>query len=728
MTCASCVQVIERSLRSLPGVKEAEVNLATQRASVVYAPEIVSVDELVKAVESAGYGASFLRSQERIENLIRKQELAEEKYYKNLLRRFYFAISFSIPVVLFSMVPYFMDLLSFQAKFILLFLLTTPVQFFSGKEFLKGAFEALKRRYGNMDLLVSTSTLSAYLLSTYNGIFQKGELFFETPALLITFVLLGKVLESRAKSRTREAIKKLASLTQGKATVLRGKAQVQVNIEDLIAGDVVIVKPGEKIPADGTVISGHSFVDESMLTGEPMPVEKTEGSAVYGGTVNTTGVLTVRIDRVGNETVLARIIKAVEEATSKKPRLQRLADTISGYFVPVVFLIAILTFSYWLFVAGVSFEKAILTAAAVLAIACPCALGLATPTAIMVGTGLAAKHGVLIRNGEAIELLSKIKAIVFDKTGTLTQGQPVVESFLVFENDKKHVAEIVYSLEKASEHPLANPICSYLEAEFGSLNEKTVNSFKAIAGKGISGVIEDKNYLLVAFHTVEDKTELFPAENDYLACQAKTKEGKTVSVLIENEKVIACLCLTDTIRPEAKFTIEYLTKNGIEAYLVTGDNKNAAHFVASMLNIPPKNVYAEVLPEEKATIVKKLQEHYGLVSFVGDGINDAVALAASNVGIAASGSDIAAESADMVLTRKRIDLVITAYELARKTVNKVKSGLFWAFIYNILAIPLAAAGYLRPEIAGLAMALSSVSVVTNALLLNRYKPGNETRS
>lgn len=722
MTCASCVEVIERSLKSLPGVAKADVNLATQRASVVFDSQLTNEEELLRAVKNAGYGAEILRVDERIQDLIKKEEIAQQKYLNNLLKRFYTALILSVPVLIFSMIPPFMDMLQYKVKFYLLLALTTPVQFYSGKEFLKSAFEALKRRYGNMDLLVSLSSLSAYFLSLYNGLTGSSYLFFETSSLLITFVLLGKVLEFKAKTKTREAIKKLVSLSNVKATIIRGKAHVEINAEDLMPGDIAIIKPGERVPSDGSVVQGHTFVDESMLTGEPVPVEKKEGDKVYGGTLNTTGTIQVRIEQTGNDTVLAKIIKAVEEATTRKPKIQKTVDKVASYFVPSVILLSLFTLFYWLSFGGKSFEQSILVAASVLAIACPCALGLATPAAIMVGTGLAAKAGILIRNGEAVERVVTASAVIFDKTGTLTQGKPEVAGIYISEDeDSGRIVSALHALEKASEHPLASTLINYLEETYGVKETEAIESFQTIPGKGIKGVYEETEYWLSAFHRVGEEVIASSNKNVVNFCLSELQKGNTVSALIGNGRILAAISFTDRVREEAKDVIEGLKKLNLATYLVTGDNKKAAYHVSKMLGIPNENVYAEVFPEKKAEIVRELKKKHSGVIFVGDGINDAIALAEADVGIAASGTDIAAESADVVMARNDLNLLIKFIKVSRKTILKVKTGLFWAFFYNVAAIPIAAAGFLKPEIAGLAMAFSSVSVVLNALSLNRYK-------
>lgn len=723
MTCAACVAVVEKTLKSLSGVREATVNLSTERASVVYFPERVTPEEMVRAVESIGYSARFLKSGARMEELLNEQENAQRKQERRQLRLFFLALTLSIPIALFSMFPPLMDLLPMETRNLVLFLLATPVQFVAGWPFLKGAFQSARKLYANMDVLVSLGTLSAYFLSVYNSFFSFGPVFFETASLLITFVLLGKILEARAKSRTGIAIKKLIGLTPKEAIVLKGTQEIVVGIDDLIPGDLVLIKPGEKIPADGVVVEGNSFVDESMLSGEPLPVEKLPGSKVIGGTINKQGSLKVQIEKVGEETVLSQIIKLVEEAQASKPGVQRIADLISAYFVPLVILIAIGTFFSWYLLLNAGFVKALLTAVAVLVIACPCALGLATPTAIMVGSGKGAENGVLVKSGEALEKAGKLTTLVFDKTGTLTEGKPVVTDLFfneVEEEEKKKVLSGVYSLESLSEHPLAEAIVSFIKRSFPQAEKARVSQFEAVVGAGVKGLVgEDWFFVGVSKEKIAEKKE---SGNFWEKIEEKKREGKTVSLVRLNNKVVSALVIEDKLKAEAREAVNWLNRSGIKPYLVTGDNRLTAKSIGKEAGIPSENIYAEALPGEKAEIVKKLQQNGETVAFVGDGINDAVALAQADVGIAlGSGTDVAIESADIVLMSGSLKSALIAIDLSKKTIRKVWTGFFWAFIYNLLGIPIAASGQLRPELAGLAMAFSSVSVVVNALLLNRYK-------
>lgn len=722
MTCAACAAVIEKALKSLNGIQEATVNLSTERASVVYQPEKITPEEIVKAVERVGYSARFLKSGARMEELLKEQEKAQRKRERRQFSLFWLALSLSLPAALLSMFPPLMNLLPRENRNLILFLLATPVQFVAGWPFLKGAFQSLRKFYANMDVLVSLGTLSAYFLSVYNSFFSSGPVFFETSSLLITFILLGKILEGRAKSRTGRAIKKLIGLAPREARVIKGLQEIVVGIDDLIPGDLVLIKPGEKIPADGVVVEGSSFVDESMLTGEPLPVEKLPGSQVVGGTINKQGSLKVRVEKVGEETVLSQIVKLVEEAQASKPSVQRIADLISAYFVPLVILIALGTFFAWYFFFGAGFVKALLTAVAVLVIACPCALGLATPTAIMVGSGKGAQNGVLIKSGEALEKAGKVTALILDKTGTLTEGKPVVTD-LIFnetsEEEKNHVLRGVYSLESLSEHPLAEAIVNFIKQSFPEIKKAEVLQFEAVVGSGVKGKL-GKDWFFVGVS--KERMESVENEGFWKKIEERKREGKTVSLVQLNNKLVSAFVIEDKLKEEAKETVTWLQKSGIKSYMVTGDNRLTAEGIGKEAGIPLQNIYAEVLPKEKAEIVKKLQAEGETVAFVGDGLNDAVALAQADVGIAiGSGTDVAIESADIVLMSGSLKSVLVAIDLSRKTIRKVWTGFFWAFIYNLIGIPIAASGQLRPELAGLAMAFSSVSVVTNALLLNRYK-------
>jgi Cu+-exporting ATPase len=613
--------------------------------------------------------------------------------------------------------------------------LSTPVQFIAGAQFYRGFYHAIKRRSGNMDTLIAIGTSSAYfysLAATFIPSLSAEPVFYETAALLITFVILGKLLEARAKGKTSDAIKKLMGLAAKTARVVRGGEEVDVPIEQVVVGDVVVVRPGEKVPVDGVLIDGHSAVDESMLTGESIPVEKSVGDTVIGATMNKLGSFKFRATKVGADTALAQIVKLVEDAQGSKAPVQRFADRISAVFVPAVVGAAILTFLVWLFVVpnfvdasfyavASPFVKALLAGTAVVVVACPCALGLATPTAIMVGTGKGAENGILIKNGEALETTYKIKAVVFDKTGTLTHGKPVVtEVELADGHDTARVFKLAAALERNSEHPLAEAIVSHAKATGVELPE--VEGFSAIPGHGVEGNVMG---MRVAFGNrklmARDGIDISRFEDRIAALES---EGKTVMLVgVGGNKLAGMIAVADTLKENSKEAVERLTAMGVEVFMITGDNRRTAEAIASQAGIAPDHVLAEVLPEHKAEEVAKLQARGLSVAMVGDGINDTPALAQADVGIAmGAGTDVAMETGGIVLIKNDLRDVVTAIELSRATMRKIRQNFFWALGYNTLGIPVAALGLLRPELAGAAMALSSVSVVTSSLMLKRFKP------
>jgi Cu+-exporting ATPase len=605
-------------------------------------------------------------------------------------------------------------LMDFPNRKLILFLLTTPVQFYAGWQFIKGAFAAARNKTTNMDTLVAVGTLSAYLYSVATTFFVLGDSYFEVAALLITFILLGKLLEARAKGKTNEAIKKLMGLRAKTARVIRKGKEIQLPIEEVKVGDIILVKPGEKIPVDGVVTKGSSSVDESMISGEPIPVEKNIGDEVVGSTINKHGSFEFKTTQVGEGTFLAQIIKLIEEAQGSKAPIQRIADKISSIFVPTVIVISLITFITWFFFFHATFIFSLLMAVAVLVIACPCALGLATPTAIMVGTGRGAENGILIKSGEALETAYKLDTVVFDKTGTLTYGKPVVTDV----SDGKDVLSIAASLENLSEHPLAEAIVARAKTEKLKLNE--TKGFKAIPGFGIEGEVNSKKYFFGNRRLME--REGIPASNFETELTAFENEGKTAMILAEKGKIVGIVAVADTLKENSKEAVETLKSMGIETVMITGDNKRTAEAIAQKTGIT--KVLADVLPEDKAHEVKKLQKEGKIVAMVGDGINDSVALTQADIGIAlGSGTDIAMESGDIVLIKDDLRDVINAIKLSRATMSKIRQNLFWALFYNVIGIPIAAGIFasaglvLRPEFAGLAMALSSVSVVSNSLLL-----------
>ncbi|HSQ22665.1 MAG TPA: copper-translocating P-type ATPase, partial [Coriobacteriia bacterium] len=615
------------------------------------------------------------------------------------------------------------------------FVLATPVQFIAGWQFYRGFWHALKRRTGSMDTLVALGTSAAYFYSvaaTFVPALAGEPVFYETSAVLIAFVILGKLLEARAKGRTSDAIKALMGLAATTARVVRGGEEIDVPVEQVVVGDLVIVRPGEKVPVDGVVTEGGSAVDESMLTGESIPVEKHPGDAVIGATLNKLGSFRFRATKVGADTALARIVRLVEDAQGSKAPVQRFADRISAVFVPAVVGIAVVTFLVWLLVvprfvdaefyaAVTPFVRALLAGTSVLVIACPCALGLATPTAIMVGTGKGAENGILIKSGEALETAHKISAIVFDKTGTLTHGAPVVTDVQPAEGwDAARLVALAAALERGSEHPLAEAVLAY--AKDAGVEVPSADGFAAVPGHGVEGTVGG---VRVAFGNrrlmSRDGIDIASAEERIAALEA---EGKTVMLVgTDGSSLAGIIAVADTLKADSAEAVARLTGMGIEVYMITGDNRRTAEAIAEGAGIPADRVLAEVLPEDKAAEVTALQERGHVVAMVGDGINDTPALAAADVGIAmGAGTDVAVETGGIVLIRNDLRDVVTAIELSKRTMGKIRQNFFWALGYNTLGIPVAALGLLKPELAGAAMALSSVSVVTSSLMLRRFRP------
>lgn len=713
MHCASCVTTIERALKKTQGVNDASVNLTTERATVSYDPEKVKVNALIEAIKSRGYSATV--TTEQVDT--KKEEQRKKQEIKKLKYLLITSSIFSIPALLISMV--FM----IQYKPYILFMLSTPVQFFVGASFYKGMWHALKNKTSNMDTLIAVGTSAAYIYSVYLMLTEgmEAETYFEISAVLITLVILGKFLEARAKGKTSEAIKKLMKLSPKTATVIRNGKEMVIQVEQVKVGDVIIVKPGERIPVDGIITSGESSVDESMITGESMPVEKRKGSQVIGGTINKHGTFRFEAKKIGAETTLAHIIKLIEDAQGQKAPIQRFADTVSAYFVPAVIVIAIGTFVTWYYFLNATLSFSVLASVAVLVIACPCALGLATPTAIMVGTGKGAEKGVLIKGGESLETAHKLNAIIFDKTGTITKGEPEVTDIVKLDKlNEKEILRIAGSIEKNSEHPLAEAIVKKGNAE--NIKFEKINKFKAIPGKGVIGYIGTKRILFGNIKLMKEN-KINIKENDLAVLES---EGKTAMVLALDKKAIGIIGVADTIKKEAPEAIKKLKKMNIDIYMITGDNKRTAHAIAKKAGIT--KVFAEVMPEDKANYVKMLQRKNKKVGMVGDGINDAPAIAQADIGIAmGSGTDVALETGNVVLMRNDLNDVVRAIKLSKFTMKKIRQNMFWALFYNVLGIPIAAGllypytGWLlSPIIAGGAMALSSVSVVGNSLLL-RYK-------
>ncbi len=711
MHCASCALNIEKTLKKTEGVKEAMVNFSTSKATVVYDEEKTSISDINKRIEAAGYQAQTIEKGSDVEKLARE---AEVSHFKRMTMISFF---FSIPVFVIAMF-----MLEIPYREYVLWLLATPVQFYVGLQFYKGMFNALRNLSADMDTLIAIGTSAAYFYSVYLVLFSPGtETFFESSAVLISLVIFGKYLEARAKGKASEAIRKLLDLSPKKARLIEDGKEIMVDVEDVKAGNIILVKPGEKIPVDGTVISGHSTVDESMITGEPIPVEKTEGSPVVGGTINKNGVLQFKATKVGEDTALSQIIKLVEEAQSQKAPIQRYADMVSSYFVPAVIVIAAITFSIWYFVLGSTFSFSLILSVSVLVIACPCALGLATPTAIMVGTGRGARMGILIRNGAVLEKVERIDAIAFDKTGTITVGKPEISTIVGFDIEEKDVFRIAYSLEKNSEHPLAESFVKYAEKK--KVRATKVDRFKAVTGKGIQGKIGKLSCALGNRAMMKEARAELPAEAEKKAEELE-EDGDTVAFLCVNRRITGMIGIKDSIREDSKEAIAGIKKLGLKTIIITGDNERVAAAIAKETGVD--EYFAGISPAGKAGLVEKLKRRGLTMAMVGDGINDAPALAKSDLGIAmGSGTDVAIETGDIILMRNTLHDVRRAILLSKKTMAKIKQNLFWALIYNVIGIPIAAGVLypsfgilLNPMIAGGAMALSSVSVVTNSILIN----------
>lgn len=741
MHCASCAGIIERSLRKVPGIQQANVNFAAEKALVVYDENQASLDNLIGAVKKAGYSATLVNDKDP--EFGRKKREGE---INQLWKKFILGLTLSIPMLYFMMLDFFPRLpggnLLPPYFGIISLILTIPVQFIIGAGFYKGMWSSLKMKTFNMDSLIAIGTSTAFFYSLINFILyviSKGsilgldgikipDLYFETAAFLITFVVLGKWLEAKAKGKTSDAIKKLMGLQAKTARVIRDGKTLDIEIDEVVHGDIILVRPGEKVPVDGVITKGSSALDESMVTGESLPIEKNIGDGVIGATINKNGSFEFKATKVGSETTLAQIIRLIEEAQGSKAPIQAFADRISAYFVPIVLILAILTFVIWYLILGQSLSFTLMAFTAVIVIACPCALGLATPTAIMVGTGKGAEYGILIKGGEPLEAAEKIKAIVFDKTGTLTNGKPEVTDILSFSSaDEDDILQISASLEKSSEHPLAEAIINYADEEGVDLDE--VNDFKAIPGHGVEGEINGKKYF---FGNRRLATDVVGLDIDKINRKMSRieEEGKTVMILSDEKEILGIIGVADTVKETSKEAVEKLKKMGIDVWMITGDNQRTANAIAKEVGIT--NIIAEVLPEDKANEVKKLQEQGKVVAMVGDGINDAPALAQANLGIAmGSGTDVAMEAGGIVIIKNDLRDVVKAIELSRETMGKIRQNMFFALFYNVIGIPIAARVFiglgliLKPELAGLAMALSSISVVSNSLFLRSFRPGKK---
>ena len=736
MTCAACAQRVEKTIRKLEGVAEVSVNLATEKATVTYDPDQVQVSVMKEAVEKAGYEALEVSKNDTGD---------EDRGYRQreshvLWTKFIVAAVFSIPLLYIAMVPMitwvrlpfpeWLDPMKYPLIYALTELLLVLPVISVGYKFYTVGFKALLQRSPNMDSLIAIGTSVAFIYSTYNvwriasGELEAVEsLYYETAGVIITLILLGKSLEAVSKGRTGEAIRKLMELAPKTAVIIQDGTEKEIPIDQVEIGDIILVKPGAKIPVDGTVLEGHTAIDESMLTGESIPVDKKTGDAVYAASLNTNGTIQFRADKIGSDTVLAQIIKLVEEAQGSKAPIAQMADIVSGYFVPIVCAIAFLAGIAWFLYTG-NLEFSLTIFISVLVIACPCALGLATPTAIMVGTGKGAENGILIKGGEALETAHKINTIVFDKTGTITEGKPAVTDVLAADGiEEDYLLQITASAEKGSEHPLGQAIVQ--KAQDKGLEALKIDSFEAITGHGIEAKVGGITVLAGNRQLMEERVISLAGLEE--ASDRLAEEGKTPMYVALDGKLAGIIAVADVVKQSSKGAIESLHKMGIQVAMITGDNKKTAAAIAKQVGID--RVLAEVLPQDKSNEVRKLQEEGRKVAMVGDGINDAPALVQADIGIAiGSGTDVAMESADIVLMRSDLMDVPTAINLSKKTIRNIKQNLFWAFGYNVIGIPIAAGllyifggPLLNPMFAAAAMSLSSVSVVTNALRLKRFR-------
>ncbi|WKZ34050.1 MAG: heavy metal translocating P-type ATPase [Thermodesulfobacteriota bacterium] len=731
MSCASCVRKITGVLEGVDGVLGADVNFASGRAEVSYLPETTSPQALVSAIRNAGYGAEALS---RDEDLLERDARLKKAEMKGLVARFLLAAVVSVPLMLGSMGEMLHWVPSVFGNHFVQLLLAAPVQFFSGGRFYRGAWAAAKRGYADMNTLIAVGTSAAFFFSAavtlFPGFFASsglaGGVYYETAAVIIALILLGRALELRARGQTGEAIRKLVGLGAKTARVVRGGIESAVPVEEVIPGDIVVVRPGEKVPVDGVVVDGYSSVDESMISGESMPVDKKPGDQVIGATMNTTGSFRFRATRTGKDTALSRIIRLVEEAQAAKPPIARMADVIAGYFVPAVIAVAVITFIVW-YVLGPepALAFALMNFIAVLIIACPCALGLATPTSIMVGTGKGAENGILIRGGESLETAHKLDTIVLDKTGTLTRGKPSVKEVIALADTGE--ADVLFhaaSVERKSEHPLGEAVVR--KAEELGISTVEPGVFEAVPGRGISAAVNGKKVLLGNERLMAERgidIDRARGEAERLALR-----GMTPVYVALDGKAAGLIAIADTLKEGSRDAVMALRKMGLDVVILTGDNRRAAASIAGELGV--EKVLAEVLPEDKAREIKRLRDEGRVVAMVGDGINDAPALAQADVGIAiGTGADVAMEASDITIIGGDLKAIAASISLSRATIRNIRQNLFWAFVYNVLLIPVAAGALypsfgilLDPMFAAAAMGLSSVSVVANALRLKRFRP------
>lgn len=725
MHCAGCAARVEKKVAEAKGVEGSNVNFALEQLTVDYNDKVLKEKELRAIVEAMGYGISST-----------EDSTEADRELKRLKVSLMAAIVLTLPMLI-SMILMLFDsdipALNFLHSGYFQLALTIPVQFIIGYQFYKQAFFALRSGAADMNVLIVLGTTAAFCYSLYVLLFQPAtdgtmqHLYFESAAMIITFVLLGRYFEAKAKGKTSEALKKLMGLQPNMARVVRDGIEQEIQADRLLEGDEVMVRPGEKIPTDGVVLEGDSSVDESMISGESLPVEKSVGDVVIGATMNQYGALRFRATKVGKETMLSQIIRLVQDAQTTKAPIQNIADKVSGIFVPIVVGIAIATFLVWYLGFG-QLSAGIISAVAVLVIACPCALGLATPTAIMVGTGKGAENGILFKGGDVLQLMSQVQTLVFDKTGTLTEGKPVLTDFETLQYESALLMQLAAIAEKNSEHPLGKAIYSAIAKDFADIPSPRV--FEAIAGKGVQAKYGQYDICIGTRRLFEELPEVVISAEATTLVQGFEAQGKTAMLMVVNNAVAAVLAVSDRLKPEASATISKLKEMGIETVMLTGDNQTTANRLAAEVGI--ERVVANVYPEDKARCIEELQSEGKRVAMVGDGINDAPALAVADIGIAiGSGTDIAMETADMILIKGDLNTLLTAIRLSKKTMQKIKQNLFWAFVYNAIGIPVAAFGWLNPLFAGAAMAFSSISVVLNSLSLKRFKanvpPGSTMR-
>lgn len=728
MTCAMCEKNVSRALKKPEGVLDVTVNLATEKATVTYLPGVVRRNDLINAVEHAGYGVIDTANMEAPEDAEAQARQAEIDRQTRLVK---IGAFFTIPLTILSMsrhfmhqIPFIMETFPWLMNDIWLFIfgaMATPVVVILGRQYIVGAYKSLRNGTANMDVLVAMGSLAAYLYGLivlagmvfgFSDVVGKSD-YFESAAVILTLITLGKLLEARAKGRTSDAIKKLMGLTPKTATVIKNDEEIQIPIDDVLPGDLILVKPGERIPVDAIVNEGKSSIDESMLTGESMPVNKSVGDEAIAGTINKQGRLIIEAQRVGRDTALAQIIRLVEQAQATKAPIQRVADRVSSYFVPMVIALALITLIGWLTVGNAPFPQAILNMIAVLVIACPCALGLATPTAIMVGTGRGAEKGILFRNSESLEKTHEVSTILFDKTGTITKGEPSVTDVIINdEMDTQALLKIAASAESSSEHPLAAAIVEKAKSENITLSK--VESFEAISGRGIQASLEGQTILVGSPRFITEQDVSISTLADEI--QRLQNNAKTVVVIAVDGRAKGVIGIADTVKETSRQAIAELKSQGLQVAMITGDNEATAQAIASEVGI--ERVFANVLPADKADAVKSLQNEGKTVVMVGDGINDAPALAQADIGLAiGTGTDVAIEASDVTLIRGDLHSVATAIQLSKRTMRTIYQNLFWAFIYNIILIPVAMLGLLIPMFAAAAMAFSSIFVVSNSLRL-----------